>query len=304
MGEIVVLKDTTESIERSIEELAKILGILGNKDAIKILRFAKSGFDSSTDMHKELGLSVKRYYYRLKKLMDADLITKRNNRYELTPLGEIVCDSIEREIVWAIENIDRLRIIGTLRTSDIDNKTLEKITTAVLGSELGNLLGGVEVIKTYEELAEVTYRLIENSRQKIIIASRYTDAKCVEAWWRALNRGVETWAINGDVGLYDGRIKMLRMVITHPESIKAFYALWHSKRSHVRHREVPFSFMVVNGNTACFEILNPTMKEFFAALKLESKEICDKLLMTFDKLWEGAGEDPLKRLSEDLMRRL
>ena len=93
--------------------LVKVLGTLGNRDAIKILRSARNGLEARTDTYKELGISVKRYYYRLGRLMDAGLVTKMNNRYELTPLGVTVCNSVETRILWAIENVgseDRIHI--------------------------------------------------------------------------------------------------------------------------------------------------------------------------------------------------
>ena len=94
-------------------KLVKILRTLGNKDAVKILRSARNGLEARTTTYKELGISVKRYYYRLGRLMDAGLVTKMNNRYELTPLGVTVCNSVETRILWAIENVgseDRIHI--------------------------------------------------------------------------------------------------------------------------------------------------------------------------------------------------
>ena len=83
------LKDMSES------EQAKVLAALGNEDAIKILRLARNGFDGRTDTYKMLEIaSAKRYYYRLEKLMQADLLIRTNGRYELTPLGVAFHDSI------------------------------------------------------------------------------------------------------------------------------------------------------------------------------------------------------------------
>ena len=295
-----MLRNATETTET---KMAKILRTLGNRDAIKILQFAKSGFGGSTDAHKKVGLSVKRYYYRLQKLMDVGLVVKTNNRYELTPLGVIVCDAMERGLLWGIENRDQLEIMKTLEGSKtIDGKTLERVVTSILGIEPQNTPKGAEVIKTYENLVNATYELIEGSTEKIYLVSRYTDARCVEAGWRAIGRGVDLWIIDGDVGLLSGRMKMLRMVLSDPTSIRAFYELWHSDNSHIQHRKVPFSFMVVDDRVACFEILNPTINEFFAALQVNSKRICERLMKTFHILWEGTGEDPLKGLSEDLMK--
>lgn len=293
------MKSGTES------QLSKILRTLGNKDSIKILRFAKSGFEAASDSHKKLGLSIKRYYYRLEKLMDAGLLIKKNDRYELTPLGTIVSDSLEKRILWAIQNIDQLRVVEALKTSKtIDDGTLKHVASAILGTDLGGFGIGMELIRTYEELVETTYSLIQECKDTLYLATRYTDARCVEAGWRALSRGAEIWILDGDVALLSGRMKMLRMVISHPTSIKAFYELMHSNMSHIRHRELPFSFMVVDNKVACFEVLNPVLEGFFAAIRLESKEVCDSLVRTFHELWEGAGPDPLKDLSKDMMNGL
>lgn len=291
-----MLKSATES------EMAKILRTLGNKDAIKILRFAKNGFDSSTDAYKKLGLSVKRYYYRLESLMNASLITKTNNGYELTPLGRIVYDSIEGRLVWAIEHIDHLRLAETLmKSKTIDKEALK----GILGEVPDGRYDGLNVIQTYENLADTVAQLFDESTRNVYLATRYTDSRVVEAVWRAMKRGIEIWGLDGDMGLLSGRLKMLRMVISHPTSIKAFYDLWHSDTCHLRYGKVPFSFMVADDTTCCVEILNPTMS-FFAAIRLDNnKTVCSKLVKTFRQLWdEGTEDDPLKVLSEDMMRGL
>jgi len=287
-----MLKSATEA------ELAKTLGVLGNRDAIKILRFARNGFDASSDAHKKLGLSVKRYYYRLDKLVESGLIIRENERYELTPLGEIVYDSMERKVLWAIENIDQLHLMETLkRSKGIDDETLKKVAT-ILGDVKPSL---VHVIQTYEKLVDATIELTERAVNKFYLATRFSDTRCVEAGWRALRRGVEIRLISSDLGKF-GRMKVLREMIAHPTWIKALYELYHSDKCQIRYGEVPFSFMVVDDRACCFEVLNPMISNFFAAVRIDDERISKKLMDSFNALWTGGSQDPMVGLSEDLMR--
>ena len=152
-------------LKSATSDLAEILRALSDEDAINILRFAKSGFEGTTDVHKRLGLSAKRYYYRLRKLMDAGIIVKRDNRYELTSLGVMLCDCLERNFLWAIENIDQLRVLDTLkRSKTIDDETLEKVA-GILDAKPDS----VQIIQTYEKMVDATIHLTETAEEKLCL---------------------------------------------------------------------------------------------------------------------------------------
>lgn len=295
------LKTATES------ELAKMLGTLGNKDAIKILRFAKSGFDGTTIAHKRLGLSVKQYYYRLDRLMNAGLIRKLNNRYELTPLGEIVWDTLERRMVWAIENAHSLSIVETLkRSKEIGPDAWQRMVTDLFGSEFAEISFGnpANTILTYEGLLDTTVKLTERAERKLCVATRYEDFGAIEAGWRAISRGVKIRSIDGRSSYMD-RMKIVQMLVRYPRCLKMLYDLWHSEKIQIRFREIPFSFMVVDDRDCCFEIVNPVAQGFFAAVEIQNcKGICSKLMDIFDNLWQGSEEeDPIRKITEDLMKK-
>jgi len=300
MGENVVVGNTAES------KLTKILGTLGNKDAVKILWFAMRGFDSTTDAHKKLGMSVKRYYYRLEKLMESDLIIKTNNRYELTPLGMIVADSTKRNY-WAIENTEHLGIIEALRKSKtIDEGIWESVLATLFGNKSaeGKFGTSARIITTYEDLVDSIVRLMETAIESIYLATRYLDVRAMEAAWRSLARGVNIRTIDSTQSVLSS-MKIVQMLIRHPKYVKIVYDLWHSEKAQVRYREAPFSFMVVDEKDCCFEVVNPAMKDFFVAIELhDSKTICPKLLETFQNLWKTSEKNDMfaeitKTLSEE-----
>ena len=281
-------------------KLAEILRVLGSEDAINILRFAKSGFEGTTDVHKRLGLSAKRYYSRLGKLMDAGIIVKTDNRYEATSLGLMLCDYLERNFLWAIENIDQLRVLDTLkRSKTIDDETLEKVAD-ILDTK-------PNVIQTYEKLVDATVHLTETAEEKICLATRFSDIKYIDAACEAATRGIHMRVLSADTGEL-GRLKTIGVVLTHPRRIKQIYQFLHSDQCSFRYGTVPFSFIVVDHRACCFEVMNPApgySGDFFAAVLFDNNEnLSKKLIKSFDHLWQAAVEDPAKDLLQDLIRQL
>ena len=293
-----MIENTTDS------KLAKILGTLGNKDAIKILQSAIRGFNSTTDTHKELGMSLKRYYYRLDKLIETGLITKMNNKYELTPLGMAVANSTKRSR-WAIENIEHLGIIETLKKSKtIDEETWRNVLTDLFGNEVAISKFGTSasIITTYEDLVNSITRLIETATKSVYLATRYLDVRAMEAAWRTITRGVMIRTIDSTQSAFSS-MKIVQTLIRHPKYVKILYDLWHSEKAQVRYLEAPFSFMVVDEKDCCFEVVNPAIKEFFVAIELhDSKTVCPRLLETFQNLWKASEKnDTFAKITETLL---
>ena len=100
-------------------------------------------------------------------------------------------------------------------------------------------------------------------------------------------------------------MKLVRKVLTNPESVKLFYEIFHSDLTEIRHRAIPFSFMVVDNKACCFEVINPAVDDFFAAIRFDNNpDISKRLIESFHNLWTGAVKDPLTELSEDLIKEI
>jgi predicted transcriptional regulator len=77
-----------------IEERArKVYSALSNKDSFEIFQLAAEGINASTQSWKEEGFSKKRYYSRLKLLVDLGLVEKDKGRYKHTVLGSIIYEN-------------------------------------------------------------------------------------------------------------------------------------------------------------------------------------------------------------------
>ena len=68
---------------------AELFSAFGNMDTIRIFAYAEKGISNSSKAVRDLNLTPKRYYQRLKDLIDLNLITKIDGGYIYTPLGEI-----------------------------------------------------------------------------------------------------------------------------------------------------------------------------------------------------------------------
>ena len=73
-----------------LSKMREIIDALSHEDAIKIFIYAKDGITNSTMAIKKLGLTQKRYYTRLKQLLEAGLLEKREDGYWHTVLGNIL----------------------------------------------------------------------------------------------------------------------------------------------------------------------------------------------------------------------
>lgn len=83
----------SEAVER---ELLHMLRSLAHPDAAVIFSGCAHGLKASTDEGDRLGLSRKRYYSRLRALVDSGLVRKVERRYEHTPFGELLFETLWR----------------------------------------------------------------------------------------------------------------------------------------------------------------------------------------------------------------
>ena len=85
------------------ERVQAIYAVLSKKDSFEIFCLAASGISASTQSWKEEGFSKKRYYTRLRGLMDLGLVEKDKGHYVHTVLGRIVYESQLRTLAMVVQ---------------------------------------------------------------------------------------------------------------------------------------------------------------------------------------------------------
>ena len=102
-----------------LRDLCKLLSIMSKPDALTLFILAKQGIKAEIDTPKDLGLTRKRYYTRLKRLVDSNLIEKREGSYFHTTFGSFVHDELLGHLLEGVKNTKQMRMLDVLKSSQI-----------------------------------------------------------------------------------------------------------------------------------------------------------------------------------------
>ncbi|MBA7479749.1 hypothetical protein ES707_15185 [subsurface metagenome] len=80
--------------ELDTEGLVKLFKVLSKPDALRLFLHTSEGIESSTYAMEELNLTSKKYYARLKELVEIGLMQGSGGSYTQTPFGLFVCNKI------------------------------------------------------------------------------------------------------------------------------------------------------------------------------------------------------------------
>lgn len=305
-----MLKLDKESEEefRINKEMEVVLSSLANEDALKIFQEAKEGITNSTRAIKKLGLTQKRYYTRLKPLLELELIEKTENGYKLTFLGKIIYEILCRKLEKTLKNKDRLALIDRLNKAELLSKEeKEKIASTISIKE--NIIGysdifseikPVEIIRSYEEFVNLGIDLLEKAEEEILFAARFSDVNFSEPFLRAFERGIKIFVLDGDQRNFSKRLNMFRLLLTDSGTIKVLHELFNSPNVRFRYVDLSFSFAVIDREHTIFEVTNPIDRSFLCGFLFHNKEISEIFAKIFYKLYEKGEKNPftefLKRI--------
>jgi len=275
-----------------LSKMREIIDALSHEDAIKIFIYAKDGITNSTMAIKKLGLTQKRYYTRLKQLLEAGLLEKREDGYWHTVLGNILYQ-MGKGFKTLIEQKDRLELANRLRktktlTLEEKKRLMSLITPTEAGeiSSLADLINPVRIFENYEDLVKNLIDLIEQTDESIYLVSRYHDVRVIEAMMRAYQRGVVIKALGRKNGMLD-RINMLRTLLT-PKMLGLFIKGLKDLSDTVRSTEISYTFIILDKKWVFIEVPHPTKDVFYLGFIFQNKAICSRLSAIFNDMWEKA----------------
>jgi len=300
-------KASTLKKEKSLSvtmEMEEILSSLANQDALKIFKVANVGISSSTEVIKELGLTQKRYYSRLRQLIEAGLIEKIGDAYKHTIFGKLVF-KLGEKFQEAISNRDRLDLMDRLnkaKTISID-ETKEIINSLSKGGIVGyseGLLSPIRMADTWEKVVDDVIQEVENSQTSIYFATQYFDIRVVEAIMRAAQRGVTMNFLSADNDSLTARIRIGLSMISSVQALKFFFKAIKSSQFRVRLTSyMPYTFIVIDEKNAMIEISKPYTKAFSIAFFFQNVKLCQRLIESFESLY-NKGSDIKETLTKSL----
>ncbi|MEM2130274.1 MAG: phospholipase D-like domain-containing protein, partial [Candidatus Bathyarchaeia archaeon] len=284
--------------DKAFAELEILFSAAASIEAIKIFYAAKDGIKSSTQAIRDLDLTQKKYYTHLKRLIDAGLVERVNGVYKHTTLGKIGFKLAEA-FMNAVTQKDRLDLIDRLsKAKNITLDETEEIMRAILkdtniipGDRITDILGPVRMADTWEKVVQDVVEYINKAEEEVFFATQYLDSKVVEAIFEASNRGIKfNFLISDKNQMFNGMKFLVSTFFTNPKALKTILEILPSTKLRVRTVDVPYTFIVVDKKVAMVEVTKPNTKTFSLAFFFHNERLCERLIESFNVLWERGNE--------------
>ena len=297
----------------SLGDMVKVFSAVASEDSMKIFYLARDGIESSTKAIQELELTQKRYYTRLKELLESGLLQKEENAYTYTALGKI-CYKLGMLFMETLNYSEQLEMIDKVRkSSSMESAEKDKIISALSKDALSNLFSMTNVLDTedllsvrkvlkvvdsYEGLVKTVTECFDRAEEQIRIASRYTPTAVAEKVQDAIVRGIKLDWIDGDKTNLSNKLGIMKLVFMNPKAVINFYQAVNDPNSDLRfYSNLSYCFMIMDRKFGAIEIPDPITGEFLFAIFFEDPVLSEKLSQEFDKLKEKAVEHPYKELA-------
>lgn len=288
-----------DMMEPVSNELVTILDALGHEDSFAIFMYVEKGIKSSKLAIEELGLTQKRFYSRLKDLIEVGLVEKIEGEYRHTTFGGIFF-KIGYSLLEMIENKEQIELLEKIRaSSSLPDSELNKIQSVVSKnfkdvSGLFNMVflsekqGNVEAFSNYDKLVERLVEEIKASKHTVLLASRYIDNKVIDSIFKSGNQGVKSRVIMAKENL-ENKINKLSMLLS-PSLVLSLLEYFNDPDLDeiIRDGIVPFNFCIIDKNHCFFELPSVGSHNFSLAFFITDEEIGERFTKIFNILWESA----------------
>jgi len=302
---------TYEPSAETLEHCIDIFSTFANLDTMRIFLLAEKGISNSNKAIKELGLTPKRYYSRLKALVDSGVLEKVNGVYLYTPVGELL-HNLGLSLINLVNNKQKIGLLMNLSKSDaLSDEERQKINSMIVGNTdvgkmLGSMINGVPQEKTakiseYKTLVETLAREIASSKKSMLIASRYFDVWVIDECLKARDRGVDMRVLMSKETM-SKKVNKLRMMLSPKLLMKILEVSEVTDIKEIlRETDIAFSFCIIDGYKCFFEF--PSVGgEFSIAFMLENEKTSLKFIKFFNSIWESCDpkkpSDFVKKISE------
>lgn len=278
-------------------ELATLFRLLSNPDALKILYRAGTGIKNSTYAMEELDLTPKKYYYRLKELMAADLVKKVDGVYRQTALGRIIYDRFLPAMGKTYDAREELELIVYLEGTELESGVRKRIEEE-LGIPVFEDSTNLKLLVDYEALAIEAIDLYDSAEESVLLSTNYFDVRVIEAFLRAVDRGVTNRIIMGK-NRRSSKIQNLRTMlsVTFTKTLINFASKTMELKDIMRFADLPYTFCIVDGHRSILDFSDTLNDSFIAGLSINDRDVGEKLTKFYEKLWkEGESQSTLKVL--------
>jgi len=265
-----------------------IHSVLSNADSVRIFALATEGIDASTSVLQKYNFTKKRYYGRLKELVDLGLVFKDHGAYRHTRLGSLVFANQVESLEGVLSNEQ-----DSVSLSNPNDTTRSQILSAVMVSTTEPKKFGF--FESWEELSMHVAMTVENMSRDVYAATRYFDFRTAETALRAARRGCKVNILHSDRDGISTKLQVVGNLMSHPKAASVYIELTNSPNIVMAEATVPYSFIVIDGRTVGIEIVNPEDPySFFFGLEFENETFASKLISQFHEISKRAEEGSIK----------
>ena len=278
-----------EKAELRAEGMTSLFKVLSKTDALRLFHHARKGIKNSTYAIEELDLTPKKYYARLRELVNIGLIRKNDSVYGQTALGRMIYDRLLPAFEKAVDAKDELEFLVGLDGLDMENGVKKRILEE-LGIPTFSDSTNVRMIDNYESMVIDVIDLCDEAEKSLLMASNYMDVRVMEAVFRAMKRNVTNSFIVGKRSL-SSKIRTLKMMLslTFAKTVINFASNSLELKNVMRFAELPYSFCVVDGHRNIIEVADTIDDRFLAAFSVDDRGVGETATKFYEKLWI-AGE--------------
>ena len=296
-----------------------LFSILSRNDSLSMFVMAKDGLKISPSVIDKLDISPKAYYRALKQLKDAGLVEKRKDkagimRYFHTTFGSIVYQRNIVEMDQCIENLEKMRMIDTIRQSEkfseagivkltqeiMDNIEDRRSSSSLSPSAISqSTKQDVDIILSFDRTIQILLDRIECCKDEILISTRICPEKVINKLLEKSKLGVKLKVI-ADIDLVKEYINSQEKFVDNlnkenpVEERKCVVANpWYPDNSvNRRIADIPFGIIILDNSEVGIELVNcNNPKEFYGGIFIRDEKITKTMTELYEQIWEKASEN-------------
>jgi len=203
---------------------------------------------SSKDAIRTLGLTQKRYYTRLKILLDANLISKADGEYCHTALGKYSYD-LKEKIGPVLDNKERLKLIDRIgQAGSLSPEEAQRIAEILSIDDLiGHQVDQAKIVDMFDTAVNNVIKYIDKATRYIHFASKYMDIRVNQACMNTMERGIETYFIIGNPDQFKNSLNVITPIMGDPSYFRIIMQNLGSHDMNIRFIDLPYTFVIVDG---------------------------------------------------------
>ena len=288
-----------------VKSSTKLFSVLSKKDTFTIFLFASGCLKAESSTLQNLGLSRKRYYTRLKHLIDAGLVTKSESGYIHTTLGHIIYQKYLIGLMKQIANTKQMKMIDTLkRTNQFSENDIIKFVNKITDNTNAESISStsrIEVAWTLEDVVSATVERIEFCKNEILVAARSVNEIIINNILRKTSAGIIKVKViadaslireyiqteeNNSLNLDDKNTAERANVLTNP---------WYPNNNNIERKisQVPYNMIILDDREVGIELIDwNEPKKFHNVVFIRDENMCKIMRDFYYNIWNAASAFP------------